>query len=109
MGKPKRNEVAPGEGERRAQRGYVPQYDFAAYAVHKAIADGTLQWVGLADRSAGNFDDLVLGLSERVIAHQIKTSSKPKKFSLRTLMLGSNALLASLVAVWKNLKDKEKL
>jgi hypothetical protein len=108
MGKVKRN-VAPGEGERRAQRGYIPQYDFAAYAVHKAIASGTLQWVGLADRSAGNFDDLVLGLSERVIAHQVKTSSKPKKFNVRTLMLGSNALLASFVNVWKKLKDKENL
>lgn len=104
-----RTAVASGEGERRAQRGYVPQYDFAAYAIHKAIASGTLQWVGLADRSAGNFDDLVLGLSERVIAHQVKTSSKPKKFNVRTLMLGSNALLASLVAVWKKLKDKENL
>jgi hypothetical protein len=96
MVKVKRNAVTPGEGERRAQRGYVPQYDFAAHAIRKAIAAGTLQWIGLADRSAGNFDDLVLGLSERVIAHQIKTSSNPKKFNVRTLMLGSNALLASL-------------
>jgi energy-coupling factor transporter ATP-binding protein EcfA2 len=109
MGKVKRESVAPGEGERRAQRGYVAQYDFAANTVHKAIADGTLQWVGLADRSAGNFDDLVLGLNEVVIAHQIKTSSKPKNFNVRTLLLGSSALLASLVSVWKKLRDKESL
>jgi len=109
MGRSKREALAPGEGERRAQRGYVPQYDLAANAVHEAIADGTLNWIGLADRSAGNFDDLVLGLSDRIIAHQIKTSSKPKKFNVRTLLLGSSALLASLVSVWKKLQDKEGL
>ena len=109
MGRFKREALAPGEGERRAQRGYIQQYDFAANAVHKAIADGTLHWIGLADRSAGNFDDLVLGLSDRVIAHQIKTSSKPKKFNVRTLLLGSSALLASLVSVWRKLQDKETL
>jgi hypothetical protein len=109
MGKRRGNTIAPGEGERRAQRGYVPQYDFAARLVYEAIAAGTLQWVGVADRSAGNFDDVVLGLSERIIAHQVKTSSKPKKFSVRTLLLGSNALLASLVSVWKKLKGTESL
>src|SRR5579871_3925560 len=101
--KTKTKVLPPGEGERRAQRGYVPQYDFAAQAIYKAIAAGTLQWVGLADRSAGNFDDLVLGLSERIVAHQIKTRSDPAKFSIRTLLLGRTSLLRSLASVWKAL------
>jgi hypothetical protein len=109
MAKAQKKAIAPAEGERWAQRGYVPQYDFAAQIIYKAIANGTLQWIGLADRSAGNFDDVVLGLNERVVAHQVKTSSRPKKFSVRTLLLGSNGLLTSLVSVWKTLKGTEHL
>jgi hypothetical protein len=32
-----RKPVAPGEAERRAQRGYVPQYDSAAAAIYAAL------------------------------------------------------------------------
>jgi len=33
--KPGRVEIQPGEGERRAQRGYVTQYDFAASLIYE--------------------------------------------------------------------------
>lgn len=61
--------VAPGERERRAQRGYVPQYDLAARVIYEALAAGRLQWIGLADRGAGAFDDVVLGLYDRIAAY----------------------------------------
>lgn len=89
--------IAPGEGERRAQRGYVPQYDLGARLIYEALAAGRLNWVGLADRSAGGFDDIVLGLRDRIAAHQIKTSRDPEPFSIKAVLLGANKLLARML------------
>jgi hypothetical protein len=36
-------QIPAGEGERRAQRGYVPQYDFAASLIYEGLASGRLQ------------------------------------------------------------------
>lgn len=100
MAKPTRRksktEKSPaGEGERRAVRGFVRQWDLSARLLHEAIAAGRLAWVGLADRGAGQFDDLVLGMTDGgVVAHQVKTSQNPDAFSLDTLMLGAPVLLA---------------
>ncbi len=47
------NATPHGEGERRAQRGYTRQYSSAAAAIHAALERGDLEWVGLADRTAG--------------------------------------------------------
>ena len=88
---------APGEGERRAQRGYVPQYDLTARVIYEALAAGRLNWVGLADRGAGTFDDVVLGLRDRIAAHQIKTSRDPEPFNIKTVLLGANKLLARML------------
>ena len=52
----------PAEGERRAIRGYVSQYEKAGAAIYAALERNQLQWVGVADRNAGIADDLVLGL-----------------------------------------------
>lgn len=86
-------------------RGYVPQYDFAAAVIYDAIAAGRLRWIGLADRAARNFDDLVLGLHDRTVCHQLKSRSRPERFSVRTLLLGSTALLADLASVWSAFRN----
>ncbi|HEV2272481.1 MAG TPA: hypothetical protein VGR92_23750, partial [Steroidobacteraceae bacterium] len=57
----------PGEGERRSQRGYGRQYQSAAAAIYAALDRGDLLWVGLADRTAGIADDVVLGFPGRLI------------------------------------------
>ena len=91
----KRNELgkrlgtAPGEGERRAQRGYVTQYDLGARLIYDVLAAGRLRWVGLADRNAGVFDDIVLGLHDRIAAYQVKTSRDPEPFTIKTVLLGA--------------------
>jgi hypothetical protein len=92
---PLSTETTPaGEGERRAQRGYARQYDLDARLIFEALAVGRLAWIGLADRGAGAFDDLVLGLTDDSIeAYQLKTSEHPKPFSLKTLLLGASDLL----------------
>jgi len=88
--------VEPGEGERRAQRGYVPQYQLAARVIYRALASGSLKWIGVADRGAGSFDDIVLGLHEKIVAYQVKSSRDPEAFSISTLLLGAEALLDKL-------------
>src|SRR5882672_7576016 len=99
-------DIAPGEGERRAMRGYVPQYDLAARLIYKELAAGRLRWVGLADRTAGAFDDVVLGLHDRVVGHQVKTRRDPEPFSMRTLLLGAEGLLMRMVNAWRTLRTQ---
>ncbi|MBV8636156.1 MAG: ATP-binding protein, partial [Burkholderiaceae bacterium] len=96
--------TAPGEGERRAIRGYIGQYDPAAVAIYMALDRGDLHWVGVADRTAGIADDLVLGLTGKVVAHQFKTSRFPDRFRVRTLLIGTNGLLRPLVVAWEALR-----
>ena len=94
----------PGEGERRAMRGYVPQYDLGARLIYEALASGQLRWIGLADRTAGAFDDIVLGLSDRIAAHQLKTSRDPEPFSIRTILLGTEKLLGRMADAYRRLQ-----
>ncbi|MGF7207930.1 energy-coupling factor transporter ATP-binding protein EcfA2 [Skermanella aerolata] len=89
--------IASGDGERRAQRGYVFQYDLGARVIYEALAAGRLKWIGVADRGAGTFDDIVLGLHDRIAAYQIKTSRDPEPFSIRTILLGAKNLLARIL------------
>jgi len=99
------NTVAPGEGERNAQRGYVQQYLSAAAAIYAALDRDQLNWIGLADRSAGIADDLVLGLPGKVVGHQFKTSFYPKAFQIEALLLGSEKMLLKLVTAWLSLRQ----
>lgn len=88
-----RSPTPPGEGERRAQRGYTRQYSAAAAAIYHGIDRGDLRWVGLADRCAGIADDVVLGYDGNVVGHQFKTSQASGTFRIRTLLTGANGLL----------------
>lgn len=94
---------APGEGERRAQRGYTRQYHEAGAAIYAGLVQGDLEWVGLADRGAGIADDVVLGFPGRAVGHQFKTSRFPDPFRLRTLLLGADGLLLPLIKAWQAL------
>jgi hypothetical protein len=98
--------TASGEGERRAMRGYVSQYAIAARVIYERICSGELNWVGLADRSAASFDDVVLGLHDRVIAYQIKSKRDPDALSFDTVLLGADNLLQKLVVAWQKLRSE---
>ncbi|MBL8559445.1 MAG: ATP-binding protein [Hyphomonadaceae bacterium] len=89
--------IPPGEGERRAQRGYVPQYDLAAHLIYFAMAAGRLRWIGVADRGAGSFDDIVLGLADRTKAYQVKSSGTPEPFTVSTALTGAAKILARMI------------
>lgn len=49
--------LPPAEGERRAMRGYMGQYEKAGAAIYAELECGQLEWIGVADRSAGIVDD----------------------------------------------------
>ena len=95
----------PGNGERNAQRGYVQQYQSGAAAIYAALDKDQLIWIGVADRNAGIADDLVLGLSGKVVGHQFKTSTFPKAFKIEALLLGAEKMLLKLVAAWLSLRQ----
>ncbi|SFQ40967.1 ATP-binding protein [Variovorax sp. 770b2] len=93
----------PAEGERRALRGYVGQYEKAGAAIYAALERDQLRWVGVADRSAGIADDLVLGFEGLVIGHQFKTSKFPGTFTVETIFTGADGLLKPLIHAWQSL------
>lgn len=94
----------PGEGERRAQRGYTRQYSLSASAIYSALKRGELEWIGLADRTAYIADDLVLGYPEKVVGHQFKMSQFSNRFFLKTLLIGAGGLLKPLAISWQALR-----
>jgi hypothetical protein len=91
----------PAEGERRALRGYIGQYEKAGAAIYSALEHDQLRWIGVADRSAGIADDLVLGFDGLVIGHQFKTSKYPKPFTVETIFTGADGLLKPLIHAWQ--------
>lgn len=96
--------AAPAEGERRALRGYIGQYERAGAAIYAALERDELLWVGVADRRAGIADDLVLGFDGLVVGHQFKTSKFPGTFTVETLLTGASGLLKPLVHAWQCLR-----
>jgi|GEM_PF-476532 len=96
--------IAPAEGERRALRGYIGQYERAGAAIYAALERDELLWIGVADRNAGIADDLVLGFDGLVVGHQFKTSKFPGTFTVETLFTGANGLLKPLVHAWQCLR-----
>jgi hypothetical protein len=50
--------IPPAEGERRAQRGLVPQYKIAAEKILGLLTSGRLHQVGIADPRAETLDDI---------------------------------------------------
>lgn len=50
------------------------------------------------------FDDLVVGISGKVIGQQSKSSSKPKPISVRGLLLGAENVIAACAASFTKLE-----
>ncbi len=62
----------PGEGERRAVGGYRPQYLVSASLILEALEQGDLEWIRVADPSAGRVDDMQIATTGRIDAYQVK-------------------------------------
>lgn len=96
--------LPPGEGERRAQAGLVPQYKLAAEKIYALLSEGSLHEVGIADPEAETLDDIQLvrrhGSSLILDAYQIKWGGRggvltPAEFQglLAELILGRAAVI----------------
>ena len=96
----------PSEGERNARRGYLRQDDFSARRIYSLLLKRTFSWVGWADRDAGVLDDLVLGTTEGVFAHQIKSSKDPQGVGVKALLLGKGEEVKRLAASYRMLRKQ---
>jgi hypothetical protein len=103
-----RNPKPPAEGERAAIGGYRPQYRLSAEIVLRALRHDTLQWIRLADLTAGRVDDFVIGTPGRVDGYQVKWSRDGGNFTFRDLITGDDQkppLIAQLADGWKRLRS----
>lgn len=102
----RRKTISPGEGERRAMAGYVPQYDIAGVLILEALLDG-LEWIRVADPRAGRVDDVQYGTAGRVDGYQVKWGRTPRPLTWRAL-LGSpperSGYVRDLADGWKRLR-----
>jgi hypothetical protein len=103
-----RSGVAPGEGERRAQRGLVPQYKVAAEKIYALLTSGRLYALGIADPEADTLDDIQVirsqGAQLILDAYQVKWSGPGE-----TLTGGNfTKLLEDLVSARKVVVDAAK-
>jgi hypothetical protein len=71
--------MRPGEAERRALGGIVPQYRIAAEKIYGALRDGRLESIAVANPEAGTLDDIGVvtwhGSSLVLDAYQVKWSA----------------------------------
>lgn len=86
--------MRPGEGERRALSGIVPQYRVAAEKIYGALRDGRLESIAIANPDAGTLDDVGVAKwhgSKLVLdAYQVKWSAKSSAIAqaeFRTLLV----------------------
>ena len=95
----------PSEGERRAVVGFSGQYGLAARVVYPRLRD--LEWIHVADPSAGIADDFQFKAGATRHALQVKWSEYPDTFTWSALTAATkeaDALLTGLAAAWKSLR-----
>ena len=96
----------PARGERAAKIGYHLQDRLSAHAILTSLRRDTLEWVRLADVTAGRVDDFQLGSPARVDGYQIKWTFDGGQFTYRELLStsdGNPPLIAQLADGWTRL------
>lgn len=92
-----------GEGERRAMRGYSAQYHMAASLILRALKDGSLQEVWVADPEAGKVDDLQIGTASEIRAYQFKRKSGEATLSYGEL----RAEIRGIATGWQQIAQRD--
>ena len=102
------NSIAPAEGERRAMRGYYPQYHLATSLIIKGLLDKSLVKVVLVNPDAGRVDDILIYSTHRLDAYQVKWSIADKYWNYNTDFIKEESdtpsILNQLVDGWKRLR-----
>lgn len=107
MGKKKQRQTAPAEGERAAIGGYHPQYRLSADTILQSLRYETMEWIRLADPTAGRVDDFQIGTPGRVDGYQVKWSRDGGSFTFRDLTTpeaNKPCLIAQLADGWATLR-----
>ena len=102
-----REPLPPAMGERRAIGGYHPQYRVAAGLIIRALRNGTLEWIRVADPEAGRVDNLQIGAGGLLDAYQVKWSRFPQTFTFNDLVKPSidrPSLIRQLADGWQRLR-----
>ena len=102
--------IKPGEGERRAIGGYRPQYFIGAALILKALEQGDLEWIRVADPDIDHpVDDVQIATTGRIDAYQVKWASSGGTVTLHNLTHSTDkeqALFNQLSQGWVELKQK---
>lgn len=85
-------------GEIGAIGGYHTQYSIAAWEIYYALLDESLEWIRLGSQTSGNLDDVLIGLSDRILACQVK--DKTGTFSYHSLVNNTDQLLVKMYKGW---------
>jgi len=84
----------PGDGERTAMLGYVPQYEIASQIIYDALLDGNLEWFKVADPEIGNVDDIQIATNGCLDAYQVKWAEFTRdEFSFNSFVRSSKQRL----------------
>ncbi|MFA0834927.1 MAG: ATP-binding protein [Methanobacterium formicicum] len=98
----------PGDGERRAIGGYLPQYVVSSSIILNKLRNKDLQWIKVADPEAGRVDDLQISNQSRLDAFQVKWSRLGGTFTFNNLIVPSEnkpSLINQLAEGWKRLRE----
>ena len=99
----------PSRGERNAIIGFKPQYEIAAIKILRAIREGILEAIRIADPGAGRVDDFQIITPNRIDAFQVKWSEHPSLVTYKDLTSPKTdekpCLIAQLADGWKRLKE----
>ncbi|MDD4323966.1 MAG: ATP-binding protein [Eubacteriales bacterium] len=99
----------PSRGERNAIIGFKPQYEIAAIKILRAIREGILEAIRIADPGAGRVDDFQILTPNRIDAFQVKWSEHPSLVTYKDLTSPKTdekpCLIAQLADGWKRLKE----
>lgn len=100
--------IRPGEGERRAIGGYLPQYVVSSSIIMNKLRNKDLQWIKVADPEAGRVDDLQVSNQSRIDAYQVKWSRLGGTFTFNNIISPSGSktsLINQLADGWKRLRE----
>ncbi|MFX1477684.1 MAG: hypothetical protein ACFFCI_06100 [Promethearchaeota archaeon] len=102
--------VAPAEGERRAIKGYEPQYHLATCLVINGLHDETFEKIQMVNPEAGRVDDIIIHSSYQIDAYQVKWSENYWNYKTDFIGPQDNApcILKQLVDGWNRLKVQNK-
>jgi hypothetical protein len=99
----------PGEGERRAVSGYRTQYLVSASLILKALEQGDLEWIRVADPDTIHaVEDIQIATTGRIDAYQFKWEQYVGSITLRDLTHSTDKepLFNQLAQGWKELRKQ---